>query len=97
METLPADFEMWKVIAAVVLPLLLSIIVKQGWSKAVKAVIALIACIAVATGDAFFAGTLSLVNAGKDILVVFFIVVTTYKGFWLPTGIAPKIEKTVNK
>lgn len=96
METLPTDFEMWKVVAAVFLPLLIAVIQKQKWSGLVKAVLALVCCILIATGDAWVTGQLGP-NTWRDILVVFFIVVTTYKGFWKPTGIAPSIEKYINK
>ena len=96
METIPTDLEMWKVVAAVFLPLLIAVVQKQNWSGLVKSVIALACCIAIATGDAWFTGQLGM-NVARDVLVVFFIVVTGYKGFWKPSGIAPSIEKNVNK
>jgi hypothetical protein len=95
MQELPATFDMFEAIVGVFLPLIIAFFSKQSWSASVKTFAAFAAVFVVSIGHTFFIGELTFTDAGATFLKIFFLTITTYYGFWKPSGIAPNIEKRV--
>ena len=90
------NLEMWTVIVAALLPLLIAVVQKQKWAASLKIVVTFLACLAASVGDVVFNPAIDLSDLPGVILTVVFVCVTAYSVFWRPTGIAPKIEKNIN-
>jgi len=89
------DAQMWSLIVGFLIPPFLAIIQQPGWSDPLRAVVAFVVAIIVALGTVYFAGNLEFDHEKgwiSAILLVLVTAVATYKGFWKPTGVAPKIE-----
>jgi len=87
---------MWALIVGFLLPPLLAIIQQPSWPAPVRSVVAFVACAAAGAGTAYFQGDLTgerFVEAG---LVVLVTSIATYKGFWKPTTVAPKVENATS-
>lgn len=86
------NLAMWSLIVGFLSPIAISLIQQPTWSDAVRAVVAFLFSAVVAVPTAYFAGDLEgrdYVSSGLLILVT---TVATYKNFWKPTAIAPKVE-----
>ena len=92
METVPGNAVMWAGIMGFVMPVLVSVIVQTGWNSRAKSVVAFVSCLIAGAGTAYFAGNF----VGQDIvtcaLITFTVAISTYYGFWRPTGMAGRIE-----
>ena len=92
--------ENWAIIEGFVLPLVISIILRENWGEGTKAVGAFLVCAAFAVGSTYVAGQLDLGNPDfpkllGNILTVLVVALASYKGLWKPTGVAGAIsEKT---
>lgn len=83
---------MWNLLVGFFLPPALAIIMQPGWSDRLKSVLAFAACLIAGTGVAYFQGDLTGKRFATAALVVLVTAMSTYKGFWKPTTIAPTIE-----
>jgi len=89
----------WFDMVSLVIPALVSIIVRPGWSNGAKWLTALgVSCVA-----AFLQVVLMescqvtcLSDLGAALTKTFLLVMGSYAAFWRPTGIATKIESNVN-
>jgi hypothetical protein len=90
---MPATIDQWTVVVGVLMPLLIAAINRTAWSSGQKSVGALVICIAAAAGELTVKGQFDVKHLGANALAVFFMTVTTYYGFWKPTGIAPALEQ----
>lgn len=85
----------WALIVGFALPPVLSVLVQTHWNAQVKSLLAFAACVAAGLGTAYFAG-----DIGDDwvssALIVLVTGISTYQGFWKPTGIAPTVEAATN-
>lgn len=79
---MPPNIDMWTAVVGVFLPLLIGIVNRYGWPAWAKATGALILCVLAAAGDLYWKGQFDMKNWAQNFLAIFFLVVTTYKGFW---------------
>lgn len=86
------NLEMWSLIVGFALPLILAVIQRPHWPSWVRAVVAFAAFVVVGLGTAYFNGDLNGKSIVSAVLFVLVTAITSYKGLWQPTGIAPKIE-----
>ena len=91
----PVNFEMWTLIIGILLPLVISIMVKPDWPPLRKYWVAFLLCLGAAFGDVWYSGAFSLVDIGETILKMIFLCFTSYLAFWRPSGIAETVEKRV--
>ena len=90
------DIQMYALIVGFLLPPALSVLIQSGWSDRVKAVVAFVACAVAGAGTAYLQGDLTgkrFISAG---LIILTTGLATYRNFWKPTGISPKIEEATN-
>ena len=90
--------EQWTLVEGFLLPVIIAVILREQWGDAAKAIGAFLVCVIFATVTAYIAGQLDLSNPDfpkllEQILAVLVVSITTYKGFWQKTGIAPAISK----
>lgn len=85
----------YEMVAGIFLPLLISTVVREQWSKPIKLWVSFLFVLAASVGYTFYSGEWSVVDLGGTILKVFATTVTTYKLFWLPSGITNSIEHGV--
>ena len=80
------------------LPLLLAVIQQTHWSRGVQSIVAAVACVIAAVITAAVNGDLDPHSLVTSLTVIYTLSQVTYRNFWKPTGVAPKIEAntTVN-
>ena len=84
---------MWGLIVGFVMPPLLAIVQQPGWTPMVRSLVMFVASILAAVGTVYFTeGAFDTANLTTTVLVVMVTAISTYKGLWQPTTIAPKIE-----
>jgi hypothetical protein len=86
------NLELWTWIAGIVLPPIASTIIQAGWSRSLQSVTVVGLALAAGTITCYFSGTLNGADLATTIAKVFAAAITSYLGFWKPTGIAPRIE-----
>ncbi|MDO8670673.1 MAG: hypothetical protein Q7O66_04495, partial [Dehalococcoidia bacterium] len=77
------------------LPLGISAIIREGWTKAQKSLAAFGLCLVGAAGTAYFTGNLNFDNdtIARIALIVFMAAITSYTGLWKPSGTSDAIDK----
>lgn len=90
---MPSTVDQWTIIVGVMLPLVIAAINRTVWDSASKAISSVVLCVIAAGGELLFKGQLSVTTLLPNAITIFFLVVTTYKGFWKPTGVTDAIEK----
>ncbi len=82
----------YELVAGIFLPLLISILVREQWSKSTKTWVSLVIVLAASAGYVFYSGDWNVKDIGGTILKIFVIAVTTYKLFWKPSGVTDSLE-----
>lgn len=78
------------------LPILIAVVQKSHWSRAVKTVVGAIVCIIVATITAIVHGDVTTWHEWATALIfIFGAALVTYRNVWVPLGAAPWIEANV--
>lgn len=90
---MPTSIDQWTLVVGTLLPLAIAAINRTAWTSGQKSVGALAICVLAAGLELSVKGQFDLKHLGANALAVFFLTVTTYYGFWKPTGIAPTIEQ----
>lgn len=89
---MPSTIDQWTVVVGILLPLVIAVINRTAWTAPQKACAALLICVVAAGVEVWVKGQWNAQNLGTTAVAIFFVVVTTYKGFWKPTGITDSIE-----
>lgn len=89
------DLGMWSLLVGAVLPALVAFVMRQDWSRTVKAIVGLIASIIAGAVTTWLTEEDSLFDQGMAhaILLVAVASWASYNAFWKPTGAAPKISQ----
>jgi hypothetical protein len=88
-----SNLVMWGLIVGFFMPPLLAIVQQPGWSQPVRSIVMFAASLLAGAGTVYFTeGGFDTSNLTTTILVVMVTAISTYKGLWVPTGIAPKVE-----
>lgn len=91
-----SNLEMWSLIVGFFLPTVIAFLVQTGWSQRLQAVVMFAACAVASVVTVLLQGDLTrerFVEAGLLILIT---TISSYKGFWKPTGVAPALEEKTN-
>jgi hypothetical protein len=83
---------MWGLVVGFFMPILISVVQQPSWSQSVRSVVMFAASAIAGFGTAWFEGRLNGVDITTAILIVMVTTIATYKGFWQPNGVSPKIE-----
>lgn len=86
------NLSMWTLIVGAVLPALIATIQQPGWSPRLRSIVTVAVCVVVGGGTSWLTGDLHIEAIVTSILTVLVAALSTYKGFWKPTGIAPTVE-----
>jgi hypothetical protein len=88
----------WFDMVSLILPALISMIVKPNWSNGVKYCVAFGVSFCGALGQVLFEGDCQPCweNFPKILGKTFMLVMGSYAAFWRPTGLAEKIEEKIN-
>ncbi len=92
-----STLQMWSLVAGFCIPPVLAILIQSKWSPKLKAIVAFIVALVVATVTTWiqlggFHGRPWVESA----LTVLVAAIATYHGLWRPTGVAPTIETATN-
>ncbi len=94
------DLAMWSLILGFFVPPVVAVIQQPRWNDGLRAVVTFVFSILVALGSLVFDDTLGF-HAALDAenwisatLLVLVTAISTYKGLWQKTGIAPAIESS---
>jgi prepilin signal peptidase PulO-like enzyme (type II secretory pathway) len=90
------DIKLYTALVAIILPALVSSIIKPEWPKYYKILTAFGLSCFLAFGQVYISGACDFGNVPKLLAEVFGLVMTSYSVFWRPTGAAEKIEEKVN-
>ena len=86
---------LWAAIIGFFLPLGIAVIQKKAWPSQAKAGVAFVICLIVAAIEVYLKGQIDTTDYVTAALVILVSSITFYKGFWVPTGVAPTIEKRI--
>lgn len=90
---LPTSIDQWTAIVGIFLPLLIATVNRTMWSSTAKSYGALAVCLAASAIEVVVKGQFDVAHWGANLLTMFTLSITTYYGFWKPTGIAPALEQ----
>jgi hypothetical protein len=96
-DVVGTNLDLWTGIIGFFLPLVISVVEQTRWSDALRSWAAFVICVVAAAGTAYFSGNLNTTDVIRASLIIVTIAMTTYRGIWKPTGIAPAIEKATEK
>jgi hypothetical protein len=85
----------YELVAGTFLPLLIAVFIREEWKKELKIIVSFLFVLAASVGHLFYSGEWGLQNLSTSVLAILVLTITTYKGFWLGTGITGYIEKHV--
>jgi hypothetical protein len=88
--------EQWSLLVGLFLPALVSIVNRAEWKSWVKAIVALLASVAVGTVTALLSGQFTGANWATSIGIVFGVSQAAYVTWWKGSDIAKKIESGIN-
>ena len=88
-------FSMYELVVGILLPLLISIIVAPDWNTTTKGLVSFGLVLLAAVGHLFFLEGFQLGEIPATVLKILVLTVTTYAGFWKPTGLKETIEKKI--
>ena len=94
-----SNLVMWGLIVGFFMPPLLAIVQQPGWSQPMRSIVMFAASLFAGVGTVYFNGGFDLSEPDRvvtTILVVMVTAISTYKGLWQATGIAPKIESATS-
>jgi hypothetical protein len=87
------DLTMWSLLVGAAAPTVIALVQRPTWPDWLRSVTTASFCLVAGAVTAYLNGDLtngrSLVSA---ILLVLITTLSTYRGFWKPTGVAPAIE-----
>lgn len=90
---LGSNLVLYSAIVASVVPALVAMVNRRGWSSEAKAVVAAIISVAVGAGTVFVAGEADRRDNLRSVLIVFFLGQIAYAQFWKPSRITDAIER----
>lgn len=91
-----SDLEMWTLVVGFFSPVLIGVVQQPKWSNSTRSVVAFGICSLIGAGTAWVQGDLTGHTIVSRILIVLVTAISTYKGFWQPTGIVPSIESATS-
>lgn len=88
-----AALQQWELVFGFIFPLIMSVIIRKGWSSQLQSVIAfgLIAASSLVK-EMLSSGQFNFTHVWTSALTIAVVSISSYKGLWSPTGIAPKLE-----
>jgi len=89
------DAEMWAMVVGFLLPPVIAVLQKSSASEYLKTTLAFAVCMLAAMGNIYVTGEYEGKKMVTVALITLVSAISTYKGFWKPTGIAPYIEKKI--
>lgn len=93
----PSDFGIAGVIGAL-LPLLIAVLNRQGWTTQIKSVFALVVCLAAAAITSFVSDGVDLNDPSFDWVAwagtIYASAMVSFSRFWKPTEVSEKIESS---
>lgn len=85
--------QVWSLVLGFLVPPILAVIQQPKWSQQVRSLVTFGFALLVGFGNVWLNGDLSkAADWTSAILIVLISAISTYKGFWKPSGIAPAIE-----
>jgi VIT1/CCC1 family predicted Fe2+/Mn2+ transporter len=91
-----SNLAMWSALVGTLLPLVVAFINRCNWPAGAKAIVAVLTSAIAGAVTAWLNGELAGRDVTTAILIVATATVTSYHGFWKPTGVAPKLEEATS-
>ena len=91
----------WALVLGVLLPPVIAVVQRPGWSNGARSVVTVLICTVVGTMTAWLSGDLSLPgHSVQEILGAIAVVIvaaqTTHRNFWKTTGISGAVESATS-
>ena len=77
-------------------PPAIAVIQRRKWSDRVRASLTFVVALIAGAGTAIFQGELTGRRFVESALLILVAGISTYHGFWKPTGVAPTIEEVTS-
>jgi peptidoglycan/LPS O-acetylase OafA/YrhL len=87
------SLQVWSLIIGTLAPIVIAWVQQPKWPGWLRAVVTVVFCLVVGFVNVWQNGDLSKASDWVAAVgLIFMAAITAYKGFWKPTGIAPKME-----
>jgi len=90
------NLAMWSLIVGFVIPPVLAVVQQPTWSQSLRTVVLGVTALIAGFGTAYFAGSLDGKDITTAVLIVLVSAISTYRGFWKTSGVAPAIERATS-
>ena len=77
-------------LAGLLLPIWVGVVAQENWSSRAKSIAMLAGCVVIAAFEHFARGNAEV----QSFMIVLTAAVSSYYGFWKPSGIAQRVEET---
>lgn len=88
----PSDLDIWAALVGFLMPPVIAVVNRPTWQPWIRAVVAVAANLVAGGMTAYLTGYLHGVSIIHAVLVVLFAALGSYRVFWQPSKIVPKIE-----
>jgi peptidoglycan/LPS O-acetylase OafA/YrhL len=92
-EAVMTALQMWSLIIGALAPIVIAWVQQPKWAEWLRAVVTVVFCLIVGSVNVWLNGDFAKASDWVAAVgLIFMAAITAYKGFWKPTGIAPKME-----
>lgn len=90
------NLEMWALVVGFFSPVVLSVIQQPTWPQWARALVTFVFSVVVGGATAWFQNEFNGKDIVTTVLIVLVAAISTYKGLWQPTNVAPAIESVTS-
>lgn len=87
---------MWDGLVGAGMPLLIAFLNQSRWSKPVRGIVAVLACLLAAAVTVWLRGELDVANWTKTAMVITGVAMVSYHTWWKPSSIGPRVERATS-
>lgn len=92
-----SNLAMWSLIVGTVLPPIVAVVQQPRWLPWQRTLVMVVVSLVAGAGTAWFTGGLDAADWVTATLIVIVTAISTYKGIWTPTRVAPRIEAATSR
>ncbi len=88
-----SELDMWNIVIGFFMPLVVALINQARWPATIKGLSSFAVCAAAAAVTVYVRGDWGAETWLRTVLVIFLTAIATYRLWWRPSEIAPRVEQ----